>query len=71
MSRDSAEKNHEQTAIGAYIHADYNLEILGQKRRALKHFLAFRHCQNLGLGKNYQVSLTIGWIVGTIAENTG
>jgi hypothetical protein len=51
--------------------ADYILEILGQKWRALTNFLAFRNRQNLVLGKNNQVSLTIGQILGTAAENTG
>jgi hypothetical protein len=37
----------------------------------IKTLLAFRNRQNLGLGKNNQVSLTIGRILGTIAENTG
>jgi len=34
-------------------------------------FLALRNRQNLVLGKNNQVSLTIGQIFGTAAENTG
>ena len=70
MSRDSAEKNHEQTAFGAYIRADYNLEILGQKWRALKHFVLLEIVK-FWTRKNNQVSLTIGRILGTIAENTG
>ncbi len=60
-----------QTIIGAYIRADYNLEILGQKWRALTNFLALRNCQNLGTQKNYPVLLTIGRILGTVAEKTG
>jgi hypothetical protein len=51
--------------------ADYILEILGQKWGALPNFLALRNRQNLVLGKNNQVSLTIGQILGTAAENTG
>ena len=45
--------------IKAYIRADYNLEILGQKWRALTNFLALRYRQNLLLGKNNDVLLTI------------
>ena len=71
MSRDSAEKNRNQTIIEPYIRADYNLEILGQKWRALTNCLVLRNRQNLVLGKNNQVSLTIGQILGTIAYNTG
>ena len=71
MSRDSAEKNRIQTIIKAYIHAAYNLEILGQKWRALTNVLALRNCQNLLLGKNNQALLTIGQILGTIAKNNG
>ena len=51
--------------------ADYILEILGQKWGALPNFLALRNCQNLVLGKNNQVSLTIGQILESAAENTG
>ena len=47
------------------------MEILGQKWRALPNFRALRNRQNLVLGKNNQVSLTIGQILGTAAENTG
>ncbi len=61
-------KKCNQTIIEPYIRADYNLEILGQKWRALTNCLALRICQNLVLGKNNQVSLTIGQILGTIAE---
>jgi hypothetical protein len=57
--------------MGVYIRADYNLEILGQKWRALTNFLALSNCQNLGTQKNIPVSLTIGRILGTVAENTG
>ena len=64
-------KNRNQTIIELYIRADYNLEILGQKWRALTNCLALRICQNLVLGKNNQVLLTIGQILGTIADNTG
>jgi hypothetical protein len=46
------------------------LKILGQKWWALPNFLALRNRQNLVLGKNNQVSLTIGQILGTAAENT-
>jgi len=59
VSRDSAEKKYEQTAIGAYIRADYNVEILGQKRWALKRFLAFKNSQNLGLGKKIKSRLQL------------
>ncbi len=71
MFRDSAEKNRNQTIIEPYIHANYNLEILGQKWRALTNCLALRNHQNLVLGKNNQVSLAIGQILKTIADNTG
>jgi len=64
-------KNRNQTIIEPYIRADYNLEILGQKWRALTNCLALRNRQYLVLGKNNQVSLTIGQILGTIAYNTG
>ena len=37
----------------------------------LPNFLALRNRQNLVLGKHNQVSLTIGQILGTAAENTG
>jgi hypothetical protein len=47
------------------------LEILGQKWQALPNFLVLRNRQKLVLGKNNQVSLTIGQILGTAAENTG
>ena len=56
--------------IKPYIRADYNLEILGQKWWALTNCLALRNRQNLVLGKNNQVLLTIGQILGTIADNT-
>jgi len=36
--------------------ADYNLEILGQKWRALRNHLALRNRRNLVLGKNNQVA---------------
>jgi hypothetical protein len=42
-----------------------------QKWRALPNFLALRNRQNLVLGKNDQVLLKIGQILGTAAENTG
>ncbi len=72
VSRDSAEKKFNQTITGPTTYgADYILEILGQKWRALPNFLALRNRQNLVLGKNNQVSLTIGQILGTAAENTG
>ena len=71
MSRDSPEKKCNQTITGPAYGADYILEILGQKWGALPNFLALRNCQNLVLGKNNQVSLTIGQILGTAAENTG
>ncbi len=71
MSRDSAEKNRYQTITEPYIRADYNLELLGQKWRALTNCLALRNRQNLVLRKNNPVSLTIGQILGTIAYNTG
>jgi hypothetical protein len=64
-------KNHNQTIIQPYIRADYNLDTLGQKWRALTNCVALRNHQNLVLGKNNQVSLTIGQILGTIADNTG
>ena len=35
--------DNNQTIIEAYIHADYNMEILGQKWRALTNFLALRN----------------------------
>jgi hypothetical protein len=63
-------KNRNQTMIEAYICADYNLEILGQKWWALTNSLALRNCQNLVLGKNNQVLLMIGQILGIIADNT-
>jgi hypothetical protein len=47
------------------------MEILGQKWRALTHFLVLRNHQNLVLGKYNQILLTIGQILGTSAENTG
>jgi hypothetical protein len=47
------------------------LEILGQKWRALTNFLALRNRQNLGTRKNNPVTLSIGRILGTVAENTG
>ncbi len=71
VSRDSAEKICNQTITGPTYGADYILEILGQKWRALPNFIALRNRQNLVLGKNNQVSLTIGLILGTAAENTG
>jgi hypothetical protein len=71
VSRDSTEKKCNQTITGPTYGADYILEILSQKWRALPNFLALRNCQNLVLGKNNQVSLTIGQILGTDAENTG
>jgi hypothetical protein len=55
---DSAEKKN-QTIIGAYLRADYNLEILGQKWRALTNFLALRNCQNLGTEKIIQSRLRL------------
>jgi hypothetical protein len=70
VSRDSAETKCNQTIWGLH-GADYVLEILGQKWRALRNHLALRNRQNLVLGKNNQVSLTIGQILGTAAENTG
>jgi len=71
VSRDSAEKKCNQTITGPTYGADYVLEILGQKWGALPNFLALRNRQNLVLGKNNQVSLTIDQILGTAAENTG
>ena len=71
MSRDSTETKCNQTIMGPTYGADYILEILGQKWRAVRNHLALRNRQNLVLGKNYQVSLTIGQILGTAAENTG
>jgi hypothetical protein len=71
VSRDSAEKKCNQTITGPTYGADYILEIVGQKWRALPNFIALRNRQNLVLGKNNQVSLTIGLILGTAAENTG
>ncbi len=71
VSRDSAEKKCNQTITGPTYGADYILEILGQKWRALPNFRALRNRQNLVLGKNNQVSLTIGQILGAAAENTG
>ena len=70
MSRDSAETKCNQTITGPTYGADYVLEILGQKWRALRNNLALRNRQNLVLGKNNQVSLTIGQILGTIAYRT-
>ncbi len=70
VSRDSPEKKCNQTITGPTYGADYILEILGQKWGALPNFLALRNCQNLVLGKNNQVLLTIGQILGTAAENT-
>jgi hypothetical protein len=40
-----------QTIIEAYIHADYNMEILGQKWRALTNFLALKKLSNSRLRK--------------------
>jgi hypothetical protein len=57
--------------MGPTYGADYVLEILRQKWRALRNHLALRNRKNLVLGKNNQVSLTIGQILGTAAENTG
>jgi hypothetical protein len=57
--------------MGPTYGADYILEILGQKWWAVRNHLALRNRQNLVLGKNNQVSLTIGQILGTAAENTG
>jgi len=71
VSRDSAETKCNQTITGPTYGADYILEILGQKWRALRNHHALRNRQNLVLGKNNQVSLTIGQILGTAAENTG
>jgi len=71
VSRDSAETKCNQTITGPAHGADYILEILGQKWRALRNHLALRNRQNLVLGKNNQVSLTIGQILGTAAKNTG
>ena len=69
--RNSAERNRNYT-IGAYIRADYNyLAILGQKWRALRNHLALKNRQNLVLGNINPVSLTIGRILETAAENTG
>ena len=44
-----------QTIIEAYIHADYNMEILGQKWRALTNFLALKKLSNSRLRKKYQL----------------
>jgi hypothetical protein len=44
-----------QTIIEAYIHADYNMEILGQKWRALTNFLALKKLSNSRLRKIYQL----------------
>jgi hypothetical protein len=71
VSRDSTEKKCNQTITGPTYGADSILEILSQKWRALPNFLALRNRQNLVLGKNNQVSLKIGQILGTAAENTG
>jgi hypothetical protein len=71
VSRDSAEKKCNQTITGHTYGADYILEIFGQKWRSLPNFLALRNRQNLVGGKNNQVSLTIGQILGTAAKNTG
>jgi len=71
VSRDSPEKNVIRLSRGLHTLPYYILEILGQKWGALPNFLALRICQNLVLGKNNQVSLTIGQILGTAAENTG
>ncbi len=71
VSRDSAETKCNQTMTGPTYGADYILEILGQKWRALRNHHALRNCQNLVLGKSNQVLLTIGQILGTAAENTG
>ena len=51
VSRDSAEKKCNQTITGPTYGADYILEILGQKWRALPNFLALRNRQNLVLEK--------------------
>ena len=51
--------------------ADYILEILGQKWGALPNFLALRNHQKCSTWNNNQVSLMIGQILRTAAENTG
>jgi hypothetical protein len=46
-----------QTIIEAYIHADYNMEILGQKWRALTNFLALKKLSNSSTQKKISALL--------------
>jgi hypothetical protein len=46
-----------QTIIEAYIHADYNMEILGQKWRALTNFLALKKLSNYSTQKKISALL--------------
>jgi hypothetical protein len=77
VSRDSAETKCNQTITGPTYGADYILEILGQKWRALPNFLALRN-RPFGLGKRVsleyiEVSLGlagmhVGGLVGWISK---